>query len=232
MVYSRKCVLRGGRDQAIILAHGQPESLSNGHPNASGNPSFVPSTSFPITDLNLPLQSDSMVENSRPESILELVPIILEQNLDINVPIALRKVTQICTKHPIAKYISYQNLSDNYRAFTTNISKLVMPRNSQEALGDPNWRLVVFEEMNALKKNDTWEIVELPKGKKVVECKWVFTIKSKANGSVERYKVRLVAKGFTQTYGIDYQETFTPVAKINSIRIMLSLVVNYNWPLH
>ena len=60
----------------------------------------------------------------------------------------------------------------------------------------------------------------------------MFTIKSRANGSIERYKTRLVAKGFTQTYGIDYQETFTPIAKINSIRVLMSLAVNSNWPLH
>ena len=60
----------------------------------------------------------------------------------------------------------------------------------------------------------------------------MFTIKSKADGSVERYKAKLVAKGFTQTYGIDYQETFAPVAKINLIRVLFSLVVNSNWPLH
>lgn len=60
----------------------------------------------------------------------------------------------------------------------------------------------------------------------------MFTIKCKADGRIERYKARLVAKGFTQTYGIDYQETFAPVAKINSIRILLSLAVNSDWPLH
>ena len=118
-------------------------------------------------------------------------PVILEQNLDLNLPIALRIGTRTCIKHPIAKYISYQNLSDNYRAFTINISKLVVPRNIQEALGDPNWRLAVFEEMNALKKNDTWEMVELPNGKKVMGYKWVFTIKSKADGSVDRKFVLL-----------------------------------------
>ena len=63
-------------------------------------------------------------------------------------------------------------------------------------------------------------------------CKWVFTIKCKADGSIERYKARVEPKGFTQTYGIDYQETFAPVAKINSIRVLLSLAVNSDWPLH
>lgn len=83
-----------------------------------------------------------------------------------------------------------------------------MPRNIQEALDDPNWKLAVLEEMNALRKNGTWEIVDLLKEKKIIGCKWVFTMKCKAGGSIERYKAWLVAKGFTQTYGINYQETF------------------------
>ena len=88
------------------------------------------------------------------------------------------------------------------------------------------------EEMRALKKNDTWDFVDLPNGKRAVGCKWVFTIKHKADGSMERYKARLVAKGFTQTYGIDYKETFAPVAKMNSIRVLISLAANQDWPLH
>ena len=79
------------------------------------------------------------------------------------------------------------------------------------------------EEINALKKNGTWEKGTLPNKNKVVGCKWVFMIKYKSDGTIERYKARLVAKGYTQTYEVDPSETFSPIAKLNTIRVLFSI---------
>ena len=128
--------------------------------------------------------------------------------------------------------MAYEHLSPSFRAFATNLSSEEIPRTIQEALRVPKWRKVVMEEMHALEKNGTWELVRKPEGKTLVGCKRVFTVKYKADGSIDRHKARLVAKGFTQTYDIDYQETFAPVAKLNTVRVLLSLAANLDWKLH
>lgn len=101
--------------------------------------------------------------------------------------------------------------------------------NIHDALINPKWTQAVKEEMEELLKNETWALVSLPKGKKKVGCRWVFSIKHKVDGSIDRYKARLVAKGYTQTYGVDYQETFSPLAKLNIVRVLLSLAANLDW---
>src|SRR3954464_12702886 len=74
------------------------------------------------------------------------------------------------------------------------------------------------EELQASKKNNTWELVPLPAGKRTVGCKWVYTVKQTPEGNVDRYKTRLVAKGYSQMYGIDYDESFAPVANMSTVR--------------
>ena len=87
------------------------------------------------------------------------------------------------------------------------------------------------EEYSALQRQQTWSLVPLVIGKNIVGCKRVFKLKRNSDGSISRYKARLVAKGFHQQHGIDFQETFSPVVKPPTIRLILALAVTYNWPL-
>ncbi|BBH02908.1 transposable element gene [Prunus dulcis] len=86
--------------------------------------------------------------------------------------------------------------------------------------------------MKALEKNQTWTLEILPPRKRTVGCRWVFTATHNADGSIEQYKARLVAKGYTQTYDIDYEETFAHVAKLNIVKVLLFLAANLDWSLY
>ncbi|KAK2367103.1 putative mitochondrial protein [Trifolium repens] len=134
-------------------------------------------------------------------------------------------------KYPMSHYVSNQNLSESNKSFTNQLSIISIPNSVQDALADPKWKDAMNEEMDSLQKNKTWDLVDCPKGKKPVGCRWVYTVKYKPDGEIERYKARLVAKGYTQAYGVDYTETFAPVTKINTVRVLLSLAANLDWPL-
>jgi histone deacetylase 1/2 len=103
------------------------------------------------------------------------------------------------------------------------------PSSLSEALGDPNWKAAMQDEIKALERNHTWHLVPTRKGINIIDSKWVFKIKRKADGSIDRYKGRLVAKGFKQRYGIDYEDTFSPVVKVATIRLVLSIDVSRGW---
>lgn len=90
------------------------------------------------------------------------------------------------------------------------------------------WIEAMKNEYNSLIMNKTWELCKLPAGRKPVDCKWVYKLKYRSDGTIDRYKARLVARGFSQKYGIDFKETFSPVVRMDSIRLLLSLVVQFN----
>ena len=87
------------------------------------------------------------------------------------------------------------------------------------------------EELDALLKTGTWDLVDLPTGKSAIGCKWVYKIKTWSDGIVDRYKAHLVATGFTQEYGIDYEETFALVARLSSVRTLIAVSASRYWPL-
>jgi hypothetical protein len=101
-----------------------------------------------------------------------------------------------------------------------------------EATCEQVWQDAMTKEYHSILKNDVWDIFPRPEGKFMVTSKWIYKIKHAADGSVEKYKVRFVAKGFSQVEGVDYDETFTPVARYTSIRTIIALATFMSWKLH
>jgi hypothetical protein len=94
------------------------------------------------------------------------------------------------------------------------------------------WQNAMQAELQALKENHTWNIVPCPPTVKPIGSKWVFSVKLRSDGSLDRYKARLVALGYKQEYGVDYEETFAPVAKMTMVRTILAIAASQSWPLH
>nr|GEX75093.1 ribonuclease H-like domain-containing protein [Tanacetum cinerariifolium] len=105
-------------------------------------------------------------------------------------------------------------------------------KNPSDALKDPQWRNAMYDEYNALVKNGTWLLIPRPAGVNMVRSMWLFKHKFHADGTLSRYKARLVANGSSQQLGVDFDETFSPVVKPTTICTVLSLVVSRKWPIH
>uniref|UniRef100_A0A2N9G9A2 Integrase catalytic domain-containing protein n=1 Tax=Fagus sylvatica TaxID=28930 RepID=A0A2N9G9A2_FAGSY len=129
-------------------------------------------------------------------------------------------------KNNIHKPITKMNLH-------TQLSKSngLEPTTVTKALLDPKWRKAMSDECDALVKNGTWELVPPNSTQNIVGCKWIFRIKRNSDGSIDRFKARLVAKGFHQRPGVDYLDTFSPVVKPTTVRVVLSLAVSRGWSL-
>lgn len=105
------------------------------------------------------------------------------------------------------------------------------PKSFKQSSTKQEWVQAMEEEMAALIRNRTWELVPKPTGVKPISCKWVYKVKRKVNGSIERFKARLVARGFSQQIGLNYEDKFSPVAKLTTIRVLLALAVSKGWTL-
>ena len=128
--------------------------------------------------------------------------------------------------------MSYDLFSARHKHFLAAITVGVEPNSYRQASRDANWRSAMQSEIDALEKNGTWSLVTLPPGKKALGSRWVYKIKYNSDGSVERLKARLVVFGNHQVEGIDYSETFAPVAKMPTVRAFLAVAAVRGWILH
>ncbi|XP_022930197.1 uncharacterized protein LOC111436713 [Cucurbita moschata] len=103
------------------------------------------------------------------------------------------------------------------------------PTTFEEAVQSSKWRAAIDFKIEAIERNETWELTNLPKGMKKIGVKWVFKTKLNENGEVDKYKARLVAKGYAQQHGIDYTEVFAPMARWGTIRMIIALAAWNSW---
>lgn len=123
----------------------------------------------------------------------------------------------------------YRSISDIYQRCNVAVCE---PADLQEALENPKWKHAMKEELFMIEKNQTWELVDKPQDRKVIGVKWVFRTKLNSDGSVNKLKARLVVKGYAQIFGVDYSDTFAPVARLETIRLLLAISAQLGWKVH
>ena len=119
-------------------------------------------------------------------------------------------------------------MSSSFCSFIACLDSISLPNTVREALSRPGSRCAIVDEMQALDDNGTLDLVPLPTSKKAIGCRWVFAVKFNPDGFVARLKVFLVAKGYARTYGVDYFDTFSPVAKLTFVHLFIYLATSYD----
>jgi hypothetical protein len=144
--------------------------------------------------------------------------------------VASRSEHQAVSTHPRTRLqnniTKLKTFGDDFVCFVTSNEE---PRDLAEAASHKEWKKAIDVECQALIKNRTWHLVPMKDVKNVIDSRWVYKIKRHADGTIDRYKAHLIAKGFKQRYGIDYEDTFSPVVKAATIRIILSILVSKMW---
>lgn len=213
----KNSVLHDNYRSDIQLEESQVETPIQSVPNLYSNAESIEDTNGPL-DTSDDALSDDIVSGSDIESH------DAEHETDMSQNSARTK------QHPLRERKPPNWLTKDYVYHLTDINLDEVPNNIQEALNGSKrkyWVNAIKEEYNSLIKNNVWELVDRPTDVNIVSCKWVFKIKKDIQGN-ERHKARLVARGFSQSYGFDYFETFSPVARISTIRLLIALSAQLN----
>uniref|UniRef100_A0A2N9GKR9 Integrase catalytic domain-containing protein n=1 Tax=Fagus sylvatica TaxID=28930 RepID=A0A2N9GKR9_FAGSY len=211
-------LLHGPKSSLVSAPSVEPALNASAYPTDTSQP--INTLSESVMDTSSSIPSASLRKSSRPvktPSYLQDYHCNLAISADTSFPFS------VAVTHPIQHNLSYSHLSDSHKAFTLALSTHTEPHFYHEAIHSPQWCEAMSKELTALEANHTWVLTSLPPGKHPIGCKWVYKLKFKSDGSIERYKARLVAKGYNQQEGIDYFETFSPVAKLVTVRSFVAI---------
>lgn len=130
---------------------------------------------------------------------------------------------------PNRQYDDYMTDLGDEELMLANVDE---PHNFAEADREVAWQKAMLDEMASIEENRTWHLVDLPPGHRPIGLKWVYKLKRDADGTVLRHKARLVAKGYVQRQGVDFEEVFAPVARLDTVRLLIALAAHESWPVH
>ena len=184
-------------------------SMSSSDSSSSNSPPYIPIR-----------QSSRIV---KPPSYLQ------DYHCSLASSLPLLDIAPANTSYPIQNTLSYSKLSATHKAFTLAVSTPIEPQFYHEDVKFSHWVDAMSKELEALEANHSWVLTSLPPGKQPIGCKWVYKLKFKSDGTIERYKARLVAKGYNQREGIDYSETFSPMAKLVTVRSFIAIDAAQGW---
>ncbi|WJZ82589.1 hypothetical protein VitviT2T_002334 [Vitis vinifera] len=222
-----------------IVETGNARFLENGEISGSNEPRKVDIEEIRVDipppflpqEIIVPQPIQQVKENEQHNRDSSLPPenIAIENAVEPPQPAPLRRSQRERRPAIIDDYVVYLQESD----FDIGIRKdPVSFSQAMESDDSSKWMEDMNEELKSMAHNGVWDLIELPNSCKPVGCKWVFKTKCDAKGNIERFKARLVAKGFTQKESIDYKDTFSPVSKKDSLRIIIALVAHFDLELH
>jgi hypothetical protein len=192
--------------------------------NVTFDESLPPSKTSPLVDDDLvesqAIESQEILGNDKEDELLNKELVNVKESKSHPLDSVIGNINERTLRSKV------QNES-NYFCFVSTIE----PKNINEAIKDESWVIAMQEELNKFVRNDVWTLVPQPKSQTIIGTKWVFRNKMDENGIVSRNKARLVAQGYNQQEGIDYDETFAPVARLESIRILLAYACAHNFKL-
>lgn len=207
----------------------------------TGKAKFLEDVNFSGSDISRQLNFDELEDSDVITPINEEVPITTESRIEHEVN--TQPLNDQNDDHEVrlwrSKRIRKPAISDDYVVYlqepNEEVEDINDPISFSQAMNSVNandWFNAMKEELDSMDKNHVWDLVDLPQGVKPIGSKWVYKTKRNSKGEIERYKTRLVAKGYTQREGIDYNETFSPVSSKDSLRIIMALVAHFNLELH
>ena len=137
---------------------------------------------------------------------------------------------------PPRKFRSLKEIYDNTHEIDEEVGLCFLsvdePTNYAEAAGNENWRHAMIEEIEAIRKNNTWEFAKLPEGHRAIGLKWVYKVKKNPEREIVRHKARLVAKGYVKKHGLNFHEVFAFVARLETVRLLIALAAQESWEIH